>query len=645
MIQIQKNKDNLPIESPFIRYKYANQEVLSSFSELEKEDIWISSCKRFQIRISRDFSKKKNSFHPSLIWLETSRPPIGFLIYELVIPIPFESTSDGYQIYRNGYQSWSISHSHRFEDTDHSPIIPFLQYSQENIFTQHTGIPGEIYSEGFIQFFNEKEDSGYLMGVTESGSFGVKFFTRVNEHGMVSHLSVIFDIQCNPNLKPSIALDLNDIIIIDFKGSPEKSLSNYWKDLGQANQIPDLPKKVPTGWCSWYYYFTNISEKVILENLYVVNRIQLPVEFFQIDDGYQKEIGDWLIPNEKFPHGVSYLAEEIRKFGYKPGIWLAPFLVRKNSEFFKLYPEAVLKDEDGNPVPALWNYLWGWTWTYALDITHPASLDYLEKVFRTLTKEWGFQYLKLDFLYAGLLKGDPYNKNISPHERYKQALDLIRNTVGKNVFLLGCGAPIIPSIGYFDGMRIGADVAPSWGPDIMRIWAKDRNVNCTENSLLNSVTRASMHRKLWLNDPDCLLVRKENNSMSYDQTILMASIMTVSGGMLLVSDDLTKLDQERINLLNKSLDLSAKCQGKTPLPLGLYKHKFPRGMWNPSGYVGIWNPTEHQEELKIEAPIEGKPKLIDEWTSSEINYSIEKIDNRIYWNFSMNPFQSYVFAI
>ncbi|EMO28098.1 hypothetical protein LEP1GSC170_0867 [Leptospira interrogans serovar Bataviae str. HAI135] len=27
-----------------------------------------------------------------------------------------------------------------------------------------------------------------------------------------------------------------------------------------------------------------------------------------------------------------------------PGIWLAPFLVRKKSEFFQKYPEAVLKD-------------------------------------------------------------------------------------------------------------------------------------------------------------------------------------------------------------------------------------------------------------------------------------------------------------
>ena len=40
-----------------------------------------------------------------------------------------------------------------------------------------------------------------------------------------------------------------------------------------------------------------------------------------------------------------------------------------------------------------------------------------------------------------------------------------------------------------------------------------------------------MHRNWWLNDPDCLIVRKEKkNKMNPTQTILMATIMAMSGG-------------------------------------------------------------------------------------------------------------------
>ena len=73
--------------------------------------------------------------------------------------------------------------------------------------------------------------------------------------------------------------------------------------------------------CSWYYYYTSISEKIILDNLREIKNKSLPIEFFQIDDGYQKEIGEWLVPNSKFPAGMQFLADEIKKVGLKPDSW------------------------------------------------------------------------------------------------------------------------------------------------------------------------------------------------------------------------------------------------------------------------------------------------------------------------------------
>ncbi len=561
-----------------------------------------------------------------MIWRESTRPDVGFSIDFLEITLDQKPEGNGFQILQQGYQSWSLTKKMKPEEQDLSPRLSFLQYSQENIYSGEKGKAGLFLSEYFLLAYNKENKNGILYASWDRGDFGIKFDIHLTQTGEVEYASAIYDIYCLPDIRPNAKLSISKIKIESFVGSPEEKLSKYFKHLGTELKAPAFPKKVPTGWCSWYYYYTKIDQKIILDNLAKVRELNLPVEFFQIDDGYQKEIGDWLVPNEKFPGGMRILADEIKRVGLKPGIWLAPFLVRKKSEFFRKYPEAILKDEKGKPVPAIYQPLWGLDATYALDITHPTSLAYLEKVFSTIVKEWGYPYLKLDFLFAGLLPGETYKKNLSPQARYMEAMQMIRKVVGKNTFLLGCGAPILPSVGFFDGMRISCDVAPFWHPEKLRTFLKDRNALCTETALINDLTRASMHRNLWLNDPDCLLVRKKRNKMTEAQTKLMASVMAVSGGMLLVSDDLTKLEMERLQLLKKAFQLNSECQGYTPVPLGIFEEDFPPALYNPSGYLGIWNSTEQTKTVQVPLPPGLKPKepFLDFWTGTRIDCSLSE---------------------
>jgi alpha-galactosidase len=183
---------------------------------------------------------------------------------------------------------------------------------------------------------------------------------------------------------------------------------------------------------------------------------------------------------------------------------------------------------------------------------------------------------------------------------------------------------MLPSIGAFDGMRISCDVAPYWYPERLRVFLKDRNALCTRTALINDLTRSSMHRNLWFNDPDCLLVRKNKNKMNPEQTKLMASVMAVSGGMLLVSDDLTKLEMDRLDLLKKALMLNRECQGQTPIPIGIFEEEFPKALYNPAGYLGIWNPSEVTRQIEIDLPttIKSKPPFMDFWTGTVAPISI-----------------------
>jgi alpha-galactosidase len=65
-----------------------------------------------------------------------------------------------------------------------------------------------------------------------------------------------------------------------------------------------------------------------------------------------------------------------------------------------------------------------------------------------------------------------------------------------------------------------------------------------------------MHRRLWLNDPDCVMLRSQQTALSADAARTWARAVGVSGGMVLVSDDLALLDESARVLLDESIELS-----------------------------------------------------------------------------------------
>ena len=110
-------------------------------------------------------------------------------------------------------------------------------------------------------------------------------------------------------------------------------------------------------------------------------------------------------------------------------------------------------------------------------------------------------------------------------------------------FLLACGAPLQHASGLVDGMRIGEDVFPSWAG----IQAPARA----------AALRSFYHRSVWLNDPDCLVVRPP---LALEEARVWASVVAVSGGMTILSDNLPKLPAERLPLLPTTLPVARTLQ-------------------------------------------------------------------------------------
>lgn len=278
----------------------------------------------------------------------------------------------------------------------------------------------------------------------------------------------------------------------------------------------DTPPRV---WCSWYSLLKWINEPILLKALHGLG--DLPFDVFQIDDGWQDESGYWEA-GKNFPSGMKSFADKIKATGRTAGLWLSPFIVTPNLKIFNEHNDWILRDEQGKLVTAGMN----WTGTtYALDITHPEVLDWLDGLIRKVVG-WGYGYLKLDFLYAGAAVGKRY-MDIPREEAYRNAMKVMRDAAG-GAYILACGAPIVPSLGLCDGIRVGPDVAPFWLNKPLTIWLNNPNDTSTQNAV-----RTSIHR-LWLSplvhvDPDVMFFRSKYNALEPHENQLLQDLGTITG--------------------------------------------------------------------------------------------------------------------
>ncbi len=116
--------------------------------------------------------------------------------------------------------------------------------------------------------------------------------------------------------------------------------------------------RAPAGWCSWYVYWQGITEDETIKNTdwLAANLKKFGCEYVQIDDGWQGvgsgsgENRDWYVTEpKKFPHGMKWLAGQIRERGFRPGLWLIPFAT-SNEQTFRDKPEMFCKRADGTSV-------------------------------------------------------------------------------------------------------------------------------------------------------------------------------------------------------------------------------------------------------------------------------------------------------
>ena len=462
---------------------------------------------------------------------------------------------------RHGWQSWSVSDVCHLDGSG-EPVFPsgeWLRGMHHSVGAPPADREGWYESEIVSVAGGMPSGGACLAGVLETGSgFGVVYLRSDGEG-----LDLEVEVRVEAPLGPGETRHLEGVRVA-LGHDPNRLLERFAELWGRrAGARTGAPFQ--TGWCSWYHFFHEVREEDVLRSLEVLARARetIPVDVVQLDDGYQRAVGDWLECSPKFPRGLEWLAGEIRSAGFSPGIWTAPFCVVPESHLFERHPDWLLRNGEElfcgvvNPV-----------WTkgaavHVLDTSQEPVRRHLTDLFRRLA-ELGFRYLKLDFLHSVAMRCDARDPRLTRAERLRCGLQSVRDGAGEDAFLLGCGSPLGPAVGIVDAMRIGPDVAPSWAVEGSVGGSVEGSVvpglegvlPSLRNALRNVLHRTWMHRRLWINDPDCLLERSQETKLTREEKRTFASAVAVSGGMVVFSDDPTMLSAEDRAELKDTLHLA-----------------------------------------------------------------------------------------
>ena len=384
---------------------------------------------------------------------------------------------------------------------------------------------------------------------------------------------------------------------------------------------------MPTVHCTWYVDGASRENVLTGRTAYASQNLKpYGLNVIQIDDGWQlgnskngpKKVFIDHNPQGPYPSGMKATADTIRKADMTAGIWLIPFAGSSDDPWFADKTEWFAKKPDGKP----YDTRWGGT---CFDLTRKDTQAYLKSVIRKLTHEWGYNYLKMDGLYTGASVNLNYvcdtfredeigqavlsDPKVTQIEMMRNSLRLVRETAGKDVFLLGCCEPqntrsAGAAFGLIDAMRIGPDNGANWagmmrGPEF-------------------GAWQYFLNRRVWFNDPDPLYVRA---SLPLEHARVITSWVTLSGQMNSSSEEYAKLPADRLELLKRTMP----SHQAVSRPVDLFENRIP-GIWlvtdTDSGerrdVVGLFNWDSKEKAFdeslaKIGIPGDGEQIAFDFW--------------------------------
>ena len=419
-----------------------------------------------------------------------------------------------------------------------------------------------------------------------------------------------------------------ETLVIDEALGGIEFFDTYCDILRERYNIGEM-KPIPAGWSSWSCLYGHVTEDHVNKQAkhLAENWLCRGADLVQVDDGWQvggSFGGIWTPEPVAFAGGIPALRKAVTDLGLRLGLWLSPGLIVDESDMFDVMHDCLLK-KDGKLIKsfggdeALSATKNGSV--YSLDIGKDKVLDYLREIFTRAKDEYGAVYFKIDFVMNLLLRLVSDGSRVEYEdgysvELYRRYIRTIRETVGEDIFLLACGSPIGESVGIFDSIRISPDITWEGADNPSHPGAWTILSGCATSAML----RSPMHGKVFINDPDALLLRdfqtdrgNDGFKLNYEEAKMWATVCAMSGGHILINEEIDRISHERRELMTNILPPL----GLAARPADFYEYPKCTEAYIDccdARLVAIYNWDEGETKKSLRNPYADPAVVIDCWS-------------------------------
>lgn len=352
-------------------------------------------------------------------------------------------------------------------------------------------------------------------------------------------------------------------------------------------------RKPPFGWCSWYDRYENIDAEHVAHVAEGARRLrdQLPLDFFQVDMGWETVWGDWRPHPDKFPGGLVPHVRQAESLNARPGLWFALPAAHDRLAWQNTHPDwfqrGAAGDTFGDPNGRF------------LDPTHPDVQRHIRENI-TAARNAGFTYFKFDY---NLVRGRMHDDTKTRLQGFRDLFRQYSEAVGDDAFLLACSGFERGMMGHADGARIAMDSVPVWDSDGVLCLSKVIPAVCT-TTLANGIFCA--------NDPDVTYAGPRKD-LTEAEWRTWHGFVGLLGGLVAFSDPLHELSDAEIRHL-EILRPPARERGRSfGAAVGDYRHFgfVARRSWGDFATLQLWNPADTLADVPL--PPRGLEALGDQF--------------------------------
>jgi len=363
-------------------------------------------------------------------------------------------------------------------------------------------------------------------------------------------------------IEPGAAIQFEKFVI-ERGDSWQDLLFSYGEQIAKIHNIK--PKEIGKwkGWGTWDYFGHDFTIEDVRSNMEQIKALHVGANVIQLDASWWINRGDYLETRTNLPGGMNGIAEMLAENGFTPGLHLDGFRAVAKANVFKDNPDWFLRDQDGNTIYSPYSRNGIAERRVYFDYSNPAACQYIKNVLKTMTQEWGYKYIKVDFLWYGLNRNIfaqqkdstlkkivAFNTRMTSMERSRAGLKAMREGIGE-AFFLGCSSVFGPNFGLIDGLRTGPDIDPRF--------------QSYKTHVLQNAGNFYLNKTVVQTDADYIVVRNKDDEdakrsqgrnkfggdVTLNEAAMWADYVTLFGGIKLSSDDLNLLRPERKDLVKK----------------------------------------------------------------------------------------------